>query len=213
MASERGEPRRRLLLIRHAESQANVTGSLHCAVPGPPLSEAGHRQAADLAATLGGEPIVAVWASTMTRAQQTAEPLAEKLGLPVRTRPDLREAFIGDLNDRHDDEAHQLFDELSVRWYLDGDLSARRPEGESGHEIVERVTACLREIVADLPAGGTAAVVSHSAALRLTIPRVAIGVTPEYTLRNHLANTAHAEVEIHGDDDWRCVRWAGSAPA
>lgn len=208
---------RRLVLIRHAESEANVIGSLHCAVPGPPLTELGHQQADALARRFAGDDapwkIGAVWSSEMTRARQTAAALAAKLDLPARAHSSLHEGFVGDLHDRNDEEAHQLFDELSVRWYLDDDLDARRPGGESGAEIVARVTTGLREIAAEIPLDGTAAVVSHGAALRLTIPRVASGVSYDHALRHHLPNTSYVEIEIHSDTDWRCVQWDGVVPA
>ena len=39
----------KLLLIRHAESESNVRKVLDTALPGPPLTHLGHRQAAALA--------------------------------------------------------------------------------------------------------------------------------------------------------------------
>src|SRR3954467_1668490 len=100
---------RRLVLVRHAESEANVTGSLHCRVPGPPLTELGHEQAKMLVDALADQDVRAGWASTMTRAQQTAAPLATARALELRIHDDLRETDLGDLHDRHDAEAHALF--------------------------------------------------------------------------------------------------------
>lgn len=73
----------RLILIRHCETQSNVDHLLDTAFPGAPLTDQGHAQAATLPERLAGEPIEAVFASTLTRAQQTAAPLAEALGLEV----------------------------------------------------------------------------------------------------------------------------------
>jgi broad specificity phosphatase PhoE len=39
---------RRLIVVRHAQSEANAVGSLHCTVPGPPLTDLGHEQAKTL---------------------------------------------------------------------------------------------------------------------------------------------------------------------
>jgi 2,3-bisphosphoglycerate-dependent phosphoglycerate mutase len=55
------------------------------------LSPEGRAGAERVAALLAGEPISAVYASTMRRAIQTVEPLARSLGLPVTTLDNLRE--------------------------------------------------------------------------------------------------------------------------
>jgi probable phosphoglycerate mutase len=201
-----------LLLFRHAQSEANVIGSLHSKVPGPPLTELGHQQAAALAERLAGAEIAAVWASGMTRAQQTARAVADVLDLPLRTHADLREGFVGDLHDRTDDEAHELFDEMSVTWFLDGDLDFRRPGGESGQQIVDRLGAALDEVLEGLQEGETAVVVSHAAALRLTVPQRCPGISPLHALRHHLPNTGLVEVEVTGGD-WFCRSWDGVKPA
>src|ERR1700759_1664828 len=98
---------RRLIVVRHAQSEANAVGSLHCTVPGPPLTELGQEQAGALAETLAGDDVRAVWSSTMTRAWQTAEPLAAALGLVVHQREGFKEAYLGELHDRTDAEAHE----------------------------------------------------------------------------------------------------------
>ncbi len=77
-----------LLLIRHARP------SRHEPTDGPAdpeLSEVGRRQADSLAGWLCDEKIDAVYSSPMRRAQETAAPLADRLGLKVQAEPDLAE--------------------------------------------------------------------------------------------------------------------------
>ena len=57
----------------------------------PPLSETGREQARRVAAWLAPEGIDAVWSSPMRRAVETAEPLAELLGLEVVVDEELAE--------------------------------------------------------------------------------------------------------------------------
>lgn len=66
-----------LILVRHGlpERRADTAD--------PPLSPTGHEQARRVDAWLANETIDAVFASTMTRAIQTAEPYAARVGLPV----------------------------------------------------------------------------------------------------------------------------------
>ncbi len=74
-----------LILIRHGlpvRSDASAD---------PPLSETGHAQARRVGALLQAEGIDAVWASTMQRAIQTAEPFAAVAGLELTTHDGIRE--------------------------------------------------------------------------------------------------------------------------
>ncbi len=79
-----------LLLVRHGETDWNAEGRLQGHTDRP-LNEHGRRQARGLAERLAGDAITAVYSSDLSRARETAEILAEPLGLPVVTDPDLRE--------------------------------------------------------------------------------------------------------------------------
>lgn len=77
-------------LIRHAAPQAG-TGIRYDVPPGPPLSEAGQREARQMAEFLAGRGIQRIVHSPLDRTAMTAEALAERLGLPVAEDPDLAE--------------------------------------------------------------------------------------------------------------------------
>ena len=106
-----------LLLIRHARpvrDEAPEGGSAD-----PVLAEVGHVQAQATAEYLVGEGIDHIVASSMKRALQTAEPLADRLGLGVEMLDDLRES----------DHRNQLYvpaeemdrDDPSLAHYFDPD--------------------------------------------------------------------------------------------
>jgi 2,3-bisphosphoglycerate-dependent phosphoglycerate mutase len=61
-----------------------------------PLSAQGFEDAMRVADVLEEFPIGAMYTSPYTRARQTIEPLAERLGLALSTEPDLRERALGD---------------------------------------------------------------------------------------------------------------------
>lgn len=84
-----------LLLVRHAEPLAvsDQTGGAD-----PALSPQGHEQAAALGAWMAGgtgEKVVEVVVSGMRRAQQTAAPTAQALGLDLVVDPELAEFDVG----------------------------------------------------------------------------------------------------------------------
>lgn len=77
-----------LIFVRHALPLRieNAQGAAD-----PQLDPVGHGQADLMARYLAEEQIDAIWASPMRRAQQTAAPLAQKLGLNVETDDRLAE--------------------------------------------------------------------------------------------------------------------------
>lgn len=79
--------------VRHGE--AGDSSIINNVVPGPPLTEAGSQQAQDIADVLQHDGIDGIFASGMTRALQTAEPLATLLGLPVQQLAGLNEIDAG----------------------------------------------------------------------------------------------------------------------
>lgn len=92
-ASARGAEKQTIVhLVRHGEVH-NPDGVLYGRLPGFRLSELGRSQAEAVGRALGqGHDIVSVAASPLQRAQETAAPLAETLGLPVGIEEDVIEA-------------------------------------------------------------------------------------------------------------------------
>ncbi len=75
-------------LVRHGQTPLNESGVLRGLLD-PPLDEACRRQARRLGAALGSQHPRAVVASPLRRATQTAQPVAGRAGLGVRTDPRL----------------------------------------------------------------------------------------------------------------------------
>jgi 2,3-bisphosphoglycerate-dependent phosphoglycerate mutase len=136
-----------LVFIRHGETDWNAEGRLQGHTDRP-LNEYGRRQARELAERLMDDDIAAVYASDLARARETAEILADRLGLPVVLDPDLREKNWGNWEGLTSDErAHVEF------------------EGEATEEHRERVLRAVERIAAAHP-GERVAVVTHGGSLR-----------------------------------------------
>lgn len=71
-------------LVRHGEVH-NPEGVLYGRIPGYHLSELGHAMADAAAASLAGHPVVALYASPLQRAQESAQPWSERFDLPIVT--------------------------------------------------------------------------------------------------------------------------------
>ncbi len=115
----------RLMVVRHGQTTANAQSILDTRLPGHPLSEAGHQQAADLAQRLADEPVVGVYASRALRARQTAQPIAARHLLVTQILDGVHEVFIGDLEGCQSTEDHRTLHELYRSWH-GGDLEAAR---------------------------------------------------------------------------------------
>jgi broad specificity phosphatase PhoE len=198
-------PGLRLMLVRHGQTESNVRKALDSKPPGPPLNLIGRRQAAELAADLADEPVVAVYASVAVRAQQTAEPVAAKHGLAVQVVPGAHEVFVGDLECNTDDASVQEFFRVFSAW-AEGDLSVPMPGGETGQQARDR----FERVIADIRAAhreGVVVLVSHGGILRLVAPMLAENVTPDTTKFALLPNTGR--IVLEDGPAWRCVEWTG----
>jgi probable phosphoglycerate mutase len=72
-----------IYFVRHGESEANVAE--HHGSPTTPLTQKGIEQAKFIAERVSKLPIECVISSTMTRAQQTAQEIAQKIGKEVES--------------------------------------------------------------------------------------------------------------------------------
>jgi probable phosphoglycerate mutase len=169
---------------------------------GGSLTSEGRVQAGELADSLRGRRIAAVWCSDASRAVQTAEIAAARLGVAVTARKSLREVFIGALMDEPFD--YGRIEDVCEQWYA-GSLDVRFEAGESGTEVVARHRAQLEEI-ADLYRGETVLVVGHQTALGIVVPTLVSGLSIAWARSNELANTESIELE-NDADGWALRRW------
>lgn len=196
----------RLILVRHGQTESNVRRALDSRPPGPPLTPLGQQQAADLAAELADEPIVAVYASTAIRAQETAEPIAAKHGLDVRIVDGAQEVFVGDLEGSTEEAPAREFFRVFSTW-AEGDLSEPMPGGETGEAAKKRFQRVVHDILAAHDAG-VVVLVSHGGIIRLMAPILAGNVTPDVTKFALLPNTGRVVLDrVDEGGGWHCSMW------
>jgi broad specificity phosphatase PhoE len=87
----------KILFVRHGESQANPDRVFanRVGIPGD-LTPVGVAQAHALAWSLAPKPVTHIYTSPLARARQTAEILANTLGVPATITDALREYDVGD---------------------------------------------------------------------------------------------------------------------
>ena len=127
-----------IYFVRHGESVANLSDRNGSKRPedADRLSELGWEQARELGRRLQDEGLELVVASPMTRAQETAEGIAQVLELPVETDEDLFEVRQSDAFYAASPEYGDLG---SLSWMPTADPDHAEPGAESFNEIVARV--------------------------------------------------------------------------
>lgn len=164
-----------IAFIRHGETAPNRDGfMLGRADPG--LTEEGRRQAERLAAALGAQRPSAVLTSPLTRARETAAPIAEACGLPTDVDERLIEIDWGTWDGR----PVGTFASAEVeRWRAEAGTA---PEGESLRSVGERVASFCSEA---LDRDGLVVAVSHVSPIKAAVAW-ALGVDDTVAWRMHL---------------------------
>ncbi len=185
----------RIHLARHGEAEYE---SELLRDHGGSLTRRGREQAKQLGERLRGEQIRHVYSSTLARAVQTAELAAGVLGVDVTVREGLHEFVVGDHAGSRADQFP--FEPVFDRW-VDGDLTAAIPGGETGEQIAARVLGVLDD-VADRFRGESVLVVSHGCAIFTALGVIAPGRVTSI----ELPNCASYLVEIDADGV-RATEW------
>ena len=161
-----GEERTVIHLLRHGEVY-NPEGVLYGRLPGFVLSDLGHQMAQRAAEALAEADLAAVIASPMERAQQTAQPVAERHGLPIQIEPLIVEAdnvfegqrvSVGDGVLRQPSTWRHLWNPIRPSW------------GEPYRVVADRMTGAI-DAARDQVRGREAVLVSHQ--LPIWIARLA----------------------------------------
>jgi broad specificity phosphatase PhoE len=150
-------------LLRHGEVD-NPHGIVYGRLPGYHLSAAGRAMAQAAADYFAERPVVAVFCSPMERAQETAAPVAERLGLPITLDERLIEAWnhfegqrfgVGDGSLRHPAVWPRLANPFRPSW------------GEPYRHVASRMQAAV-ETAREVAAGREAVCVTHQLPIWVT---------------------------------------------
>ena len=150
-------------LLRHGEVE-NPAGIIYGRLPGYHLSANGRAMAGAAADYFAGRAVVALFCSPLERAQETARPVAERLGLEIVT----------------DDQLIESWNHFEGMTFGVGDGSLRRPAhwpyllnpfrpswGEPYHDVAARMLAMMAT-AREAAAGREAVCVSHQLPIWVT---------------------------------------------
>ena len=157
----------KIYLIRHAEAEGNLYRIAHGWHNGLITNYRGYQQIDALRQRFQDVDIDAVYASDLYRTQITARAIWLPKALPLHLEPAFREIHMGEwedhpwheLNKQHPEEMYHFNRRVDL-WRVEG--------GETAQDVLERYIPALHRIGAAHD-GGTVAVFSHGAALRIVL--------------------------------------------
>ncbi|WP_284579434.1 bifunctional RNase H/acid phosphatase [Streptomyces sp. 2P-4] len=186
------------VLLRHGETaltpQKRFSGS---GGSDPELSAAGRRQAYAVAEALAARGTVqTVVSSPLRRCRETAQAVADRLGLRVTVEEGLREVDFGAWEGLTFGEVQQRYPDDLQAW-LDSPKAAPTGGGESFAAATRRISAARDRLLA-AHRGRTVLLVTHVTPVKILV-RLALGAPPESLFRMELAAASLSAVAYYGD--------------
>ncbi|MBI5664159.1 MAG: histidine phosphatase family protein [Nitrospirae bacterium] len=155
-----------LLMIRHGEIPSNVN-KVYAGRSPESLTRSGVLQAIQASEKLKGYKIDALYSSPIQRALETAQIIAEKVGVDLRVDGSFRELEMGPWEGMSEDDVARLYpNEWSVWSHKPAEL--KLPGRETLDELLARVLAGIRNLYQDDPANNTV-IVTHVAIIRVLL--------------------------------------------
>ncbi len=186
-----------LYFVRHGETDFNRRRIVQGRKVNSSLNALGRSQAEALAQRFAGVPLDAIYCSTLRRAEETAEAVAQgRPGLTITRLRDLEEISWGVYEGRSvNEEVASALEEMTGAWER-GDYGYAVPEGESILDVQARALRAL-DAVLERHAGGRVLVVTHGRFLRVLLATL----LEEYGLARmheiHHANTSVNHLVLH----------------
>lgn len=212
-------------MVRHGESVDNAEGILGTVPAGAELTALGHQQAHAVAPEINAlfpDGIAGMYASELIRSQQTAQPLADLLGMDVTHLAGLNEINAGWF------EGHELNTLTEVAYALPTLMwalgqywvpmlgSEIDPNGVAFNDrVTEAIEAVYGNTVSDPDNPLNDAVFAHAGTIAIwtlmNVENPDFGLVLNELLETHspLANTGQVVIEGNPTDGWTLISWDG----
>lgn len=216
------DPARRLIVLRHGESEANRAGVWQGQFDSP-LTEVGVLQAQAAAKVIALSGPAVVVASDLMRAAATGDIVGAAAEVTTTYDDRLREIAVGKWTGMSGEVVKQEFAEERER-HLRGEDFKRGVTGESLSEVQDRVRPMLEEVLADLPSGRVAVLATHGITARVIVGTLlGLEISRMWHLFGGFGNCHWAEVAestleappsfpVVGGATWRLQAWNLRAP-
>lgn len=158
----------KLVLMRHGQTNANITGALDTAEPGFPLNTAGRKQVQTAVKTweeLGLPDPQLIVTSNLIRTHQSAIPFEEHFGLVHVESADANEIQAGRLEMATDMESVEKYVRTIGSW-MQGQTDLQMEGAETGAQTLTRFNRVIAKVAQQIASDGCALVIAHGAIIR-----------------------------------------------
>ena len=173
----------KLLFIRHAETQTNVSKLTHKTGDPVGLTELGQKQAKQLTKVCKNESVEIVFSSPEQRAVETAEIIATELKISLEVIKELAERNWGEWEGKTWPEIEAVLKPMA----LEERYAFMPPKGESWQQMEVRLKNGLDSIIGR--GYGTVGVITHEGALRGIMPLV-LNSPKDSSFKYHFENAS-----------------------
>jgi broad specificity phosphatase PhoE len=199
--------RNRLYLVRHGENPANINKVFSSRIVDQSLTAKGILQARQTATYFEQMGISrerwvrhSVFCSPLRRAAETAEIIADQLGLGVNVMENFREIDVGSLEESPATAADWSFYRRVVDDWYDGKNESCFPRGEDYYDLWTRTETGLLEITQDV-ADNHIIVVGHGGIMTLTLKDLCPQIDIDWLRSTGWDNCAITEIDLHKQGD------------
>lgn len=191
-----------LILWRHGNTDWNAEHRIQ-GHSDTPLNDLGRSQAAATAALIAARKPAAIVSSDLSRCIDTAAPLAQLTGLPVRQDARLRERFYGEWEGLTLADIAQRWPESYARKQRGADTTDLGHGIEAPADVTKRMGEALREIAAAAAPGSTTVVVTHGGAARYGLFELIGWPIDRLGGLGDLVNCHYSELRLDRSRGWR----------
>ena len=136
----------KICLLRHGQTSYNADGNKYCGRTDVGLTDLGVQQAEKMRDLLANRDFDAIFCSPLIRARQTAE-ITSRGGQIVQTDPRLIEIDFGQWEGRRPEEFQVTDGQDWNSWLVDPFHNRAGGTGESGAEVLERLSSFYDELL------------------------------------------------------------------
>jgi broad specificity phosphatase PhoE len=201
-----------LYWVRHGENPANLTKEFSHRKVDYSLTPKGVLQAQQTAEHFAGQAIQAVYTSPLKRAVETAQIIAQRLGLEASVVENFREVNVGDLEGQPPTTELWARHDQIMRAWLSGEADLAFPNGEDLRSLRRRLWAGLDQITTGAN-GQRVIVVGHGGSFILLLPELCPRQDLQPLIETGIHNCAITEVHLswrNGQLASKLVRWAST---
>jgi broad specificity phosphatase PhoE len=184
-----------IYLVRHGENPANLRSEFSYKLVDYALTPKGRLQAQQTAEYFRDKHIHEIYASPLQRTRETAQIIAEALGLTVTIVEEFREVNVGALERQPPSiENWELHDRIVAEWFF-GRHEVTFPEGEDYLTLLQRMRAGLGQVLRN-KTNKNIIIVGHAGIFTIPLRDICSNIDIEEITRRNLHNCSITELEL-----------------